>query len=185
MTFDLKAAREICPRVKGYEDPDGGNFADFQAAEMLPAALDEIERLEAAYLKAQNSNLLRKQAYESLEKIASEQANRITEQSYGIKKLKENLSDYWQARDEQAKRIAELENSLGISAIETRDFQIIVRKQHAALKKLGQAKRERGKALVEERARFNVAMKVVPLNTNFPNSDHKKAREQLRREGLL
>ena len=43
-TFDLKAAREICSRIKGYEDPDGGNFADFQAAEMLPAALDEIER---------------------------------------------------------------------------------------------------------------------------------------------
>lgn len=44
MSFDIKAAREICSRIKGYEDPDGGNFADFQAAEMLPAALDEIER---------------------------------------------------------------------------------------------------------------------------------------------
>ena len=84
MSFDIKAAREICSRVKGYEDPDGGNFADFQAAEMLPAALDEIEQ----------------------------QANHIAEQSSGIKKLKENLSECWQVHDEQAKRIAELEEAL-------------------------------------------------------------------------
>lgn len=38
-----------------------------------------ISELNAAYQKAQNSNLLRKQAYESLEKIASEQAKRIAE----------------------------------------------------------------------------------------------------------
>lgn len=205
MTFDLKAAREICIKL-GLKYPARSLIdQEYQcslAAEMLPAALDEIEqqnayieqlskqcqafihdeeihgwiqahhyietirscklldvakKWHAAYRKAQNSNLVRKQLCEQKDECISE----------------------------QAKRIAELENSLGISAIETRDFQIIVRKQHAALKKLGQAKRERGKALVEERARFNVAMKVVPLNTNFPNSDHKKAREQLRREGLL
>ena len=44
MTFDMQKAREICGRIKGYEDPDGGNGGDFEAAEMLPAALDEIER---------------------------------------------------------------------------------------------------------------------------------------------
>jgi hypothetical protein len=65
------------------------------------------------------------------------------------------------------------------------DKDRLIAKQRTALKKLGQAKRERGKAMVEERDRFNVAMKVVPLNTRFPNSDHKKAREQLRQEGKL
>ena len=145
--FDLKAAREICSRIKGYEDPDGGNSADFQAAEMLPAALDWIERLEAAYLKAQNSNLLRKQAYESLEKIAN--------------------------------------------------------KQRAALKKLGNAKRERGKALVEERAQ-RIYPFSMPRWGNVPEDDELldhalfekarqtgkntyrwHAREELRQEGKL
>ena len=58
-------------------------------------------------------------------------------------------------------------------------------KQRAALKKLGQAKRERGKALVEERMRFNSAMRAVPLNAHFPPNDFTKAREQLRVEGKL
>lgn len=45
--IDIKAARELCERIKGYEDPDAGNWADFAAALMLPAALDRIEELEA------------------------------------------------------------------------------------------------------------------------------------------
>ena len=74
-TFDLKAARK-------HADADGL----MGTTKWLYAACDEIERhagriveLEAAYLKAQNSNLLRKQAYESLEKVASEQSKRIAE----------------------------------------------------------------------------------------------------------
>lgn len=47
MKFDIKNAKEVCQRIKGYEDPDGGNFADFQAAEMLPSAIARIEELEA------------------------------------------------------------------------------------------------------------------------------------------
>ena len=87
--------------------------------------------------------------------------------------------------ERQANRIAELEVDNQKWREYNQQLYRANRKKHAALKKLGQAKRERGKALVEERARFNVVMKVVPLNTSFPNSDHKKAREQLRREGKL
>jgi len=46
--FDMQKAREICGRIKGYEDPDGGNSGDYEAAEMFPAALDEIDRLQYA-----------------------------------------------------------------------------------------------------------------------------------------
>lgn len=51
MKFDKQAAREICGRIKGYEDPDGGNLAEFQAAEILPTALDRIDELEAALVE--------------------------------------------------------------------------------------------------------------------------------------
>ena len=84
--------------------------------------------------------------------------------------------------ERQANRIAELEESL--QRERAMAFSKIQRQRHA-IANLCRAKRERGKALVEERARFNVAMKVVPLNTSFPNSDNKKAREQLRQEGKL
>jgi hypothetical protein len=105
--------------------------------------------------------------------------------------------DAWQNdRAANAKRIAELEAALHVeksaheetkyadSEAANQAFSRIA-KQRATIKKLGTEKRDRGKALVEERDRFNVAMKVVPLNTSFPNSDHKKAREQLRQEGKL
>jgi hypothetical protein len=45
--IDIAKARELCERIKGYEDPDAGNWADFAAAKMLPVALDRIEELEA------------------------------------------------------------------------------------------------------------------------------------------
>ena len=48
MTFDMENAREICTRIKGYEDPDAGNLAEFEAAALFPAALDRILELESA-----------------------------------------------------------------------------------------------------------------------------------------
>ena len=140
--FDLKAAREKCDLYTSWKildlRPECEPLCVSNAAKELPAALDEIERLEAAYQKAQNSNLLRKQAYESLEKIAN--------------------------------------------------------KQRAALKKLGQAKRERGKALVEERAHCYLNLErnadIVTWDLDEVSENEQKrlryeAREQLRREGKL
>ena len=67
-------------------------------------------------------------------------------------------------------------------------------KQRAALKKLGQAKRERGKALVEERARFEYYVQNENCESwpearrKYPELEKKYigiAREQLRLEGKL
>ena len=151
-TFDLKAARGKCDLYTSWKildlRPECEPLCVSNAAKELPAALDEIERLEAAYQKAQNSNLLRKQAYESLEKIAN--------------------------------------------------------KQRAALKKLGNAKRERGKALVEERAQDGAKLPelcdIVRDELMCPELDgdcehwegcprkdelRQRAREQLRLEGKI
>jgi hypothetical protein len=192
-TFDLKAARARCEKATpgpwidsdGYIICPGMEIRNCKAHDLifimesrstLPAALDEIERLEAAYLKAQNSNLLRKQAYESLEKIASE----------------------------QAKRIAELEASL--QRERAMAFSKIQRQRHA-IARLSEAKRDRGKALVEERAKRLVAdrgdcLHRSPIKNQLISRCDKgiicdwcqcpikdewrdEAREQLRREGKL
>ena len=72
--------------------------------------------------------------------------------------------------------------------------QLTIIKQHAALKKLGQAKRERGKALVEERARFEYYVQNENCESwpearrKYPELEKKYidiAREQLRQEGKL
>lgn len=93
---------------------------------------------------------------------------------------------------ENAKRIAELEEA---SAFECRDLYETIAKQRAALKKLGQAKRERGKALVEERARGNYFDESQDCegywwdrkNTDdyTQNQYRENARDQLRQEKLL
>jgi small-conductance mechanosensitive channel len=174
MSFDLKAAQEAMTRAT--ERPNvTTDIYHLAALTYLPAALDEIERLqkeqatrlselEAAYLKAQNSNLLRKQAYESLEKIASEQAKRIAELKATQKQLselvteKENVTIIVSQEDEvkslKKKLVESNHRNLDLQCMVDSDTATIT-KQRAALKKLGKEKRERGKALVEERARGN------------------------------
>jgi hypothetical protein len=49
--FNMQKARDYCERMKGYSDPDGGNYADFAAAGMLPDAIDRIEELEACLIE--------------------------------------------------------------------------------------------------------------------------------------
>lgn len=205
-TFDLKAARE---EIAGYDPKKTNAFCHARTATLLKLALDEIERLNsdklrlgkrladqareigqlkseahervgyygqriselnAAYQKAQNSNLLRKQAYESLEKIASEQAKRIAE----LESENENLREW------------------GISnASDAAREKVKTEKQLAALKKLGQVKRERGKALVEERAQWNAICRDVGADpsdrycTGEGDDGYPEAREQLRREGKI
>lgn len=89
--------------------------------------------------------------------------------------------------DDQAKRIAELEAGMK-SGFVGYQYRIIA-KQRAALKKLGQAKRERGKALVEERA------DIIAYGNGYRLADFEisksrerllnEAREELRQEKLL
>ena len=99
--------------------------------------------------------------------------------------------------ERQAKRIAELQDDIkqlsamvadsdAVVIIRSKEDLAIIAKQRAALKKLGQAKRERGKALVEER--------VSEVYRNRPHdhyddmitgADYAEARKQLRQEGKL
>ncbi len=151
------------------EDDWINDYHRLQSSETMRDIYDVAKKWHAAYRKAQNSNLIRKQWCEQKDEYISEQANkidswiaryqeqakRIEEQSSGIKKLKENLSDCWQVHDEQAKRIAELEILHEVARKDVvrvaNKFGAKIDKQRAALKKLGQAKRARGKALICER----------------------------------
>ena len=203
-TFDLKAAREICSRIKGYEDPDGGNFADFQAAEMLPTALDEIERLQE---KAdRNRNLPDGETKLSTSDVAASRAKQIAKWQSEIDRLRKELESDKKFRclsdriknqtiERQAKRIADLKaenenlREWGISnASDAAHEKVKTEKQLAALKKLGQAKRARGKALVEERANL-IEAGGEPTRRRLLKEDEEDlydlAREQLRREGKL
>ena len=89
---------------------------------------------------------------------------------------------------EQAKRIAELEASL--QRERAMAFSKIQRQRHA-IARLSEAKRERGKALVEERAQWNAICRDVGADpsdrycTGEGEDGYPDAREQLRREGLL
>ncbi|MCK9571640.1 hypothetical protein M0R72_22005 [Candidatus Pacearchaeota archaeon] len=99
-----------------------------------------------------------------------------------------------QIQNEQAKRIAELEGDLSDYKKVARDLvkkAMLADKQHAALKKLGQAKRARDKALIEERARrtslVNFSPETRSTNEYRTQPDRMKdvAREQLHREGVI
>ena len=85
---------------------------------------------------------------------------------------------------EQAKRIAELEVDNQRWREYNQQLYKANRKKHAALKKLGQVKRERGKALVDARQQ---SLAHYPQDFNSPRWEElaKMAREQLAREGKL
>jgi hypothetical protein len=96
--------------------------------------------------------------------------------------------------DRQAKRIAELEAEKQLPCmckpfVDLRDSQRkIIDRQRAALKKLGQAKRARGKALVEERARLycrSTGAQWGQVGNIFKEEYRLIAREQLCQEGKL
>jgi len=170
MTFDVQAARELCEKASfhltGNEIDEDLKILVDQAA-MLPAALDEIDRLihlvDETVIQLGACRLVAKQ-------IQNEQAKRIAE-------LEGDLSDY--------KKIArDLDRDLVKKAM-------LADKQHAALKKLGQEKRARDKALIEERARrtslVNFSPETRSTNEYRTQPDRMKdvAREQLRQEGLI
>ena len=104
--------------------------------------------------------------------------------------------------EQQAKCIAELQDDIkqlsatvadsdAVVIIRSKEDLAIIAKQRAALKKLGQAKRERGKALVEERSQWNAICHDVGADptdrycTGEGGDGYLAAREQLRVEGKL
>jgi chromosome segregation ATPase len=195
MTFDMQAARDL---LRVYAP----GFARPCEIEALAAALDRIEELEAKIEKAKTDNnhcVVADWKFEEYRKRIEEQANRIAELEaengfakaaidakeallsgsiQRIKTLEGDLSDY-------KKTARDLDRDLTKKAMHSD-------KQRAALKKLGQAKRARGKALVEERAgciacdasgdfvdvRGEYMFRIVSPNINA-------ARDQLRQEGLI
>jgi len=105
--------------------------------------------------------------------------------------------------ERQAKRIAELEGNLAEEkdaclalakqvaeatklkeSIQKNDYDII-NKQRSTLKKLGKAKRARGKALVEERANSIWMMNATAGRLIDRLAADRLARAQLRQEGKL
>jgi len=180
MTFDMQAARELCEkasfRLTGNEiDEDLKTLVD-QAA-MLPAALDRIEELQA-------DNIRKDGLIGRLMREGNDMPKTIAELESAL----------------QVEKSAHEETKYADAETSNRAFSRIA-KQHAALQKLGQAKRARGKALIEERA-GNIKMPCRydgPLtrcdysgtNRGWCKDCLQKerirglARDQLRREGLL
>jgi len=173
MTFDMQAARELCEKASfhltGNEIDEDLKILVDQAA-MLPAALDRIEELQADNIRKDGL----------------------------IGRLMAEGNDMPKTIDRLTKRIAELEGDLSDYKKVARDLDrdlvkkaMLADKQHAALKKLGQAKRARDKALIEERARrtslVNFSPETRSTNEYRTQPDRMKdvAREQLRQEGLI
>lgn len=145
----------------------------------MPAALDEIERLQA-------ENNSKQRVLDGIAVFLEDRGllDGSTAVAYSVRK----------AICDQAKRIAELEKEIHglVRCILTDDEKdVVMSKQRAALKKLGQAKRERGKALVEERAQWNAICRDVGADpsdrycTGEGDDGYPEAREQLRREGKI
>lgn len=158
-TFDLKAAREAMARAT--ERPNvTTDIYHLAALTYLPAALDEIER---------------QRAREKEFVLASSKRTQ-----FALDTAKFWIDQY----ERQAKRIAELEVDNQKWREYNQQLYRANRKKHAALKKLGQAKRERGKALVEERAKTACLLHPIRL-CGLTKEDYQEAREQLRLEGKL
>ncbi len=164
MTFDMQKARSIVTI-----GPRGGNWAGryLDIASVMAAALNEIDRL----IHLVDETVIQLSACRSVAK---------------------------QIQNEQAKRIAELEAATkNMQAIISGDLKYIeaanqkTERQRATLKKLGQEKRARGKALIEERARrtslVNFSPETRSTNEYRTQPDRMKdvAREQLHREGVI
>lgn len=179
-TFDLKAARK-------HADADGL----MGTTKWLYAACDEVERL-------QNREKWLLEDNEKRAVAQKEQATRISELEESNKYLSDRGGGQATTIVEMQARMAKLEEAyqkiqsdtgwalLGARNVSEKHERKIA-KQRAALKKLGQAKRERGKALVEERARRICHVPGDPVGhwARYEKVVVDEAREQLVHEGKL
>jgi cell division septum initiation protein DivIVA len=211
MTFDMKAAYrhadtgDLMKTTKWLYaalDEIAGQAASLDAAEALirknadrmNEMQGEIERLQKVVSEPVESfgtpELI--EWAEGLQKIIAEYPNEERGQIPFTMTMGCHLEKFaksWNspAMQTQAKRIAELESVGAKWAKEATRLHMKTLKQRAALKKLGQAKRARGKALVEERARRICHVPGDPVG-HWPRYEPiviDEARKQLRQEGLL
>lgn len=158
---------------------------------LVPALLDRIEELEAKIETTKTDNnhcVVADWKFEEYRKRIEEQAKRIAE-------LDAEAQSYHDRKEEFAGRIAELKESLDDEKYENADALIDICKLRTALKKLGQAKRERGKALVEKEAclTYNTPdedghlpiFDFDELSSDAQDLLRERAREQLRLEKVL
>lgn len=191
MTFDMRDAREIAEKCNSKDESTDRNYWNSHAGRFLPTALDRIEELEAKIETAKTDNnhcIVADWKFEAYRKRIEEQAKRIAE-------LDAEAQSYHDRKEEFAGRIAELKESLDDEKYENADALIDICKLRTALKELGQAKRERGKALVEKEAclTYNTPdedghlpiFDFDELSSDAQDLLRERAREQLRREGLL
>ncbi len=187
MTFDIPKARQILKEIREWPDMPIASKIDKTEAlrDMVPALLDEIERL----IHSVDETVIQLGACRFVAKhIQNEQAKRIAE-------LDAEAQSYHDRKEEFAGRIAELKESLDDEKYENADALIDICKLRTALKKLGQAKRERGKALVEKEAclTYNTPdedghlpiFDFDELSSDAQDLRRERAREQLRREGVI
>ena len=164
-TFDLKAARQMCAELPGRDKlplPDRIDREE-RVLRLFPAALDEIGRLRKALA------------------LKTEQHKG---QAHVIGSYLGMLADFNELNESQTKRIAELEESL--QRERAMAFSKIQRQRHAIVR-LSEAKRERGKALVEERARRICHVPGDPVGhwARYEKVVVDEAREQLVHKGKL
>jgi hypothetical protein len=161
MTFDMHRARAVAEKCQSRDDSIDHDYWNAHAGVVLPAALDEIERLQK-----DNESLMDALLGGGAKIIinSSEQTKRISE----LEESNKYLSDRWAG---QSATILKQESKLA--------------KQRAALKKLGEDKRARGKALVEER-KLRMQLDASRFGMGIPEEIAiARAREQLRQEKLL
>lgn len=178
MTFDMKVARQLCGpeiAIKRFRGTycgcpvveDSFFFGEDQFSSFTikndPALSERLGKLHDVFPKA-------------LDKIDA-QARRIRGLEGDAKNWKQAVCDLKSENREWREYNLQLDRKN--------------RKLHAALKKLGEAKRERGKALVEERAQWNAICRDVGADpsdrycTGEGEDGYPEARRQLHQEKLL
>jgi hypothetical protein len=191
MTFDMKAARQLCGpemAIKRFRGTycgcpvveDSFFFGEDQFSSFTikndPALSERLGKLHDVFTKA-------------LDKIDA-QAKRIAELEAVLSQAQRVIVESQKAEKQLRERIAELEGNVKrqseIIKLERIEFTNRYHKQRAALKKLGQAKRERGKTLVEEQANQIAGIPISHLkDRNEQERYRSEARQQLRQEKLL
>ncbi|MCK9568925.1 hypothetical protein M0R72_08290 [Candidatus Pacearchaeota archaeon] len=213
MTFDMRDAREIAEKCNSKDESVDHDYWNAHAGMVLQSALDEIDRLqdrERQLLLDVDRNYRGKKEY----------ANEVERLQRDAHQNNEYIQRCNEMMHTDQKRIAELEAITGVEITNhnlslirsilcgnphTREQRVRafnlsgkvfrrMQKQRAALKKLGEAKRARGKALAEERAHryLNlernadiVAWELDEVSENEQKRLRYNAREQLRQEGKI
>jgi hypothetical protein len=199
MTFDMQKMREIAENCNSKDESVDHDYWNAHAGMVLQSALDEIERLrdrEKQLLLDVDRNYREKTEYanevERLQRDAhqnNEYIQRCNEMMHTDQKRIAQLEAAYKLFVEANKKIIVFEKKQTDGILAALDMYEELEKkvatQRAALKKLGKAKRARGKALVEER-KLRMQLDASRFNMGIPEEIAiTRARKQLHHEGKL